>query len=146
MASLLKRSFDSHSVAITVNLKEELTRHPPAVQKAFYKNFIEIINNGYEPHELPGKYKPSWQASYATNAMLDAILQACVDNQAHHYHFGYECYTNGADREFAGLVSPGIIHTRLECDGKNLWHTVFAIHTSHPKPFYCPIFSINDPI
>lgn len=146
MASLLKHVFENHLVELTINFKEELKRQPVDVQQAFFRNFIQPLSNGYEPTDLPGKYKPSWVAEFADSAMLAAILAACTERQAHHYHFGFELYFDGKDPEYPGQVSSGIIHTKLKLEENSLVHTVFAAHTKHPRPFYCPIHSLSDPV
>lgn len=143
MASLLNRSFENHFTELTATFKESLKCQSPDVQKAFYRNFIQPLNGGYEPVDLPGKYKPSWVAEFADSPMLAAILAACIKYQAHHYHFGFEFYLDGKDPEFSGQVSSGIVHTKLSSIGNDLVHTVFAVHTKHPKPFYCPIHLLN---
>lgn len=146
MASLLTSEFEYHTVGMTQNFKSVLAAQPAAVKSAFYNNFFAPIANGYSPEELQGKYKPSWMADYVAGPMLQAILQACVKYQAHHYHFGFEYYRSGQDAAFSGDESAGILHTKLRSSGDSLNHILFGLHTAHPRPFMCPLNVINSPL
>lgn len=146
MASLLKAAFTGHAIGWTLSYKASLKAADDEVKKQFFRNCYSIFINNNAPDGLPGKYKPSWEAEFPFNPLRTAILTQCVQKQAHHYHFGYKSYDEGNDGKYPGKVSGGILHTKLVADGGILRHIVFAMHTKHPKPFYCPIHLINDPV
>lgn len=135
----------NHQVTLTQNVINELKELDPIVLTKLYDNLIHPIKNGLEPpHELQGKYKPSWEMPFVNSPMKMAFMQQAQSMNLHHYHFGYKIYTNGNDPKYDGDVSDGIVHTKITNDSTNMTHNVFQICLSHPSPFKIPFERAND--
>jgi hypothetical protein len=136
-----------HRVRLTADSSDSMKSLDPALVKALYTNFIQPIKNGlqpYNPHQLPGKYKPSWESEFPKNAFSQFFINEARAKNVHHYHVGYKSYKNGQDKKYPGLVSAGIAHTRIYVVENVTDHVILELCVDHPSPFVYPYLKLDD--
>lgn len=134
-----------HKVKITTKCKEELRQADKQLSMCLFKNFVQPIRNGLTPpHELQGKYKPSFQADFVGSPMADSFRKCAKDHNLHHYHIGFRFYRDGLDKDYPGAVSEGIAHTRISNEDSCYLHTVIKVSATHGSPFTIPIHNALD--
>ncbi len=135
-----------HVVYFSEPFLDELRDHHDDVIEKIYNNFINPIKNGLEPpHELQGKYKPSWEMKFLDSPMKKAFVDLAKSQNLHHYHFGHQFYRTGNDPDYQGDVSDGILHIKintLSIDSAE--HVLFALCLEHPSPFKVPFEKKTD--
>lgn len=112
--------------------------------KCLNRNFIQLVRNGYEPHELPGRYKPSWEAKKQLSVFHSVFIDKAKQLNLWHYHFGYEKYDISDDQTYPGDVSDAIAHTKRIVSGAEEIHKVIQICLEHPSPFKIPWERISE--
>lgn len=128
-----------HDVDFTRRSLDELKGMGREVTDKLFRNFVKPIRDGYiPPKELRGKYKPSWEMRFIDSPMKQAFMDKAVEYNFHHYHFGYKFYDEGKDSIYAGDVSDGIIHTRIETRNERTLHVIAQVCLEHPSPFKYP--------
>ncbi|SFK02751.1 hypothetical protein [Methylophaga sulfidovorans] len=134
-----------HRVNFTNKSLAELKSMDENVTKALFKNFILPIKNGHRPpHDLQGKYKPSWEMPFVNSPMREAFMQQSKALNLFHYHFGYMFYRSGNDPHYPGDISDGIIHTQVICEPSIVSHNILQVCLEHPSPFKQPFERVND--
>jgi hypothetical protein len=127
-----------HKVSFSQDGIEQLKVLDDDAKKKLFTNFITPIKNGYEPKELEGKYKPSWEMQFVDSAMKEAFMEKAKEDCLYHYHFGYRYYQVGRDPKYFGKVSDGIVHIQQDICTVKTEHVVFDICLKHPSPFKVP--------
>lgn len=129
-----------HQIGLSQGCIDQLKTSEDEVKKKLFNNFINPIKNGYEPHELEGKYKPSWEMEFVDSAMKEAFMSQAKTDCLYHYHFGYSYYKDGKDPNYFGKVSDGIVHIQQDVNNTIAItdHVIFDICLQHPSPFKVP--------
>ncbi|MDO7083582.1 hypothetical protein WNY51_15010 [Pseudocolwellia sp. AS88] len=127
-----------HKVSFSQDSIEQLKVLDDDAKKKLFSNFITPIRNGYNPDELEGKYKPSWEMQFVDSAMKVAFMEKAREDCLYHYHFGYKYYQDGRDPNYFGKVSDGIVHIQQDFNVEIIDHVIFDICLKHPSPFKVP--------
>jgi hypothetical protein len=136
-----------HEVNFTQKVIEELGEMGKAVSDKLFLHFVKPISNGViPPHELQGRYKPSWEMPFINSPMREAFMKQSKLYNLHHYHFGYQFYIDANDLKYPGNVSDGIIHTLIICGDEVVSHNILQVCLEHPSPFKQPFERVNDDI
>ncbi|MCG9553798.1 hypothetical protein L1D11_10490 [Vibrio sp. Isolate32] len=135
-----------HTIKFTEASKKELASLGKDVSDKVWEHFIKpIVKNGLTPpDELRGKYKPSWACDFVYSPMKQAFIANAEANNLHHYHFGFQYYKTGNDKDYPGEVSDGIIHSRIEVGEDVTTHVILQSCLEHPSPFKYPFERTND--
>lgn len=134
-----------HKIKLTETSRKELASLSREVTDKLWEHFIQPIKNGLTPpHELQGKYKPSWASTFVKSPMMQAFVDNAKKNNLYHYHFGYKFYVDGSDPNYDGDVSDGIVHTRIESNEYLTTHLILQVCLEHPSPFKYPFERTND--
>lgn len=127
-----------HTVEFTEESIRDLKSLPDDALNKFKRNFLDPIRNGYEPEELPGRYKASWEAARHLSTFHAVFTEKAKQLNLWHYHFGYKEYKQSDNVDYPGMVSDAIVHTIRQPNEVGEIHQVVQICLEHPSPFKIP--------